>query len=132
MLPSMTSMPSSLDGNPYFSAGFGLGLLGTGLAALRGGAKAAATLAQRHLLVTLEVTSKDKAYPWVLQWLTAQATRPGAAAAAAQHMSVDTITQRLANGKVSTRFEFTPCPGRHVLCPHPSAGFSRAGQLLAL
>ena len=37
----------------------------------------AATLAQRHLLVTLEVTSKDKAYPWVLQWLTAQARRGG-------------------------------------------------------
>ena len=41
----------------------GLGILGSGLAALRGGAKLASTLAQRHLLVTLEVTSKDKAYP---------------------------------------------------------------------
>jgi hypothetical protein len=73
------SFPLAIPGadNPYFSAGFGLGILGSGLAALRGSAKMAATLAQRHLLVTLEVTSKDKAYPWVLQWLTAQA-RPAA------------------------------------------------------
>ena len=106
-------MPSFLDGNPYFTAGFGLGVLGTGLAALRGAGKTAFTLAQRHLLVTLEVTSKDRAYPWVLQWLTAQA-RSGSGGFG-QHNTVDTITQRLANGKVSTRFEFTPCPGRHVL-----------------
>ena len=117
--PFFTAMPVplpealSLGDNPYFSAGFGLGLLGTGFAALRGGAKAAATLAQRHLLVTLEVTSKDKAYPWVLQWLTAQAQRGGSAVG--QHISVDTVSQRLANGRVTTRFEFTPCPGRHVL-----------------
>ena len=32
-----------------------------------------------------------------------------------QHMTVDTVTQRLANGQTRTRFEFTPCPGRHVL-----------------
>ena len=77
------SFPLAIPGadNPYFSAGFGLGILGSGLAALRGSAKMAATLAQRHLLVTLEVTSKDKAFPWVLQWLTAQARRGGATAA---------------------------------------------------
>ena len=112
MLESLVAGIPGAD-NPYFSAGFGLGILGTGLAALRGGAKTAAMLAQRHLLVTLEVTSKDKAYPWVLQWLTAQARRGGATAA--QHMTVDTVSQRLANGQVETRFEFTPCPGRHVM-----------------
>jgi chaperone BCS1 len=105
--------PSFLDGNPYFSAGFGLGILGTGLAALRGAGKAAMTMAQRHLLVTLEVTSKDKAYPWVLQWLTTQAQR--SRSSVSQHITVDTVTQRLANGKSATRFEFTPCPGRHVM-----------------
>merc|ERR1719272_1248236 len=64
---------AALDGNPYFSAGFSLGVLGTGLAVMRGAGKAALTLAKRHLLVTLEVTSKDRAYPWVLQWLTEHA-----------------------------------------------------------
>ena len=112
-LESLLTPPAFLDGNPYFSAGFGLGVLGTAMAALRGGSKAAMTMAQRHLLVTLEVTSKDKAYPWVLQWLTAQAAKTRSTVG--QHISVDTITQRLANGKTATRFEFTPCPGRHVL-----------------
>ena len=65
MVFGLESLATSIPGadNPYFSAGFGLGILGTGLAALRGSAKLASTLAQRHLLVTLEVTSKDKAYP---------------------------------------------------------------------
>ena len=112
-LPSWLQPPAFLDGNPYFSAGFGLGILGTGMAALRGSAKAAMTMAQRHLLVTLEVTSKDKAYPWVLQWLTHQAAQTRSTVG--QHITVDTITTRLANGQTSTRFEFTPCPGRHVL-----------------
>lgn len=112
-LSSYLTPPAFLEGNPYFSAGFGLGILGTGMAALRGSAKAAMSMAQRHLLVTLEVTSKDKAYPWVLQWLTHQAARTKSTVG--QHITVDTITQRLANGQTTTRFEFTPCPGRHVL-----------------
>ena len=66
-------LPPSLVGNPYFEAGFGLSLVGTALAMARGGAKAAVTVAKRHFLVTLEVTSKDRSYPWVLQWLTRQA-----------------------------------------------------------
>lgn len=89
-MEALTASIPGLDSNPYFSAGFGLGILGTGLAALRGGARAAFTLAQRHLLVTLEVTSKDKAYPWVLHWMTHQA-RGGALA---QHITVDTVSQR--------------------------------------
>ena len=108
--------PTGLESNPYFSAGFGLGILGTGLAMLRGGGKGALTLAQRHLLVTLEVTSKDRAYPWVLHWLTEQARNAGSSGAPlAQHVSVDTILERLANGATRTRFEFVPCPGRHVV-----------------
>lgn len=81
-------LTAALDGNPYFSAGFSLGVLGTGVALLRGAGKAAVTLAKRHLLVTLEVTSKDRAYPWVLQWLTEQAQ---ARTVLGQHMSVETV-----------------------------------------
>ena len=103
---------SALEGNPYFSAGFGLGIMGAGLAAMRGMGKAALTLAKRHLLVTLEVTSKDRAYPWVLQWLTEQAQ---ASSSMGQHMSVETVVKKLANGKTTTTFELLPCPGTHVL-----------------
>ena len=99
---NVMSLPSAaLESNPYFSAGFGLGILGAGFAALRGAGKAAVTMAQRHLLVTLEVTSKDKAYPWVLQWLTRQAD--SSKSTIGQHLSVDTITERLANGKTAMR-----------------------------
>ena len=72
-LPSQERLMRSLNDNPYFEAGFGLTLVGSCLAIARGGAKAAVTATKRHLLVTLEVTSKDRAYPWVLAWLTRQA-----------------------------------------------------------
>ena len=76
-LPIPTEMSSAgffsaLQSNPYFEAGFGLSLFGTALAAARGGAKGMTTMARRHMLVTMEVTSKDRAYPWVLSWLTEQ------------------------------------------------------------
>ena len=45
---------ATLEGNPYFSAGFGLAIMGTGLAVLRGAGKTAVTMAKRHLLITLE------------------------------------------------------------------------------
>jgi chaperone BCS1 len=48
-----------------------------------------------------------------LQWLTTQAQR--SRSSVSQHITVDTVTQRLANGKSATRFEFTPYPGRHVM-----------------
>ncbi|MCO5549708.1 hypothetical protein L7F22_003181 [Adiantum nelumboides] len=61
------------NGNPYFSAGFGLMLFGAALAASRRGITTAATQAQRRLLVSLEIPSKDKAHPWFLSWMGAQA-----------------------------------------------------------
>ncbi|PWN34699.1 uncharacterized protein FA14DRAFT_107768, partial [Meira miltonrushii] len=60
-------------GNPYFSAGFGLMIFGAALAASRRGITTAATQAQRRLLVSLEIPSKDKAHPWFLSWMGAQA-----------------------------------------------------------
>jgi len=102
-----------LSSNPYFSAGFGLGILGTGLALVRGGARASASLAQRHLLTTLEVTSKDRSYPWVLNLLNAHALSSGSTMG--QHLSVETIMGKRAVGAAATRFDYQPCPGRHLL-----------------
>jgi len=65
-------LPDTLKGNPYFEAGFGLSLLGTGLALARGASTVAVNMTKRHFLVTLEITSKDRSYPWVLAWLTRQ------------------------------------------------------------
>ena len=108
---------ATLEGNPYFSAGFGLAIMGTGLALLRGAGKTAVTMAKRHLLITLEVTSKDRAYPWVLQWLTEQAQHTSLG----QHLSVQTVVKKLANGRTTTLFEFLPSTGTHIVqyngCP---------------
>ena len=62
----------SLEGNPYFSAGFGLTLLGAGLALAKRAAVVGMGQLRRAGTITLEVTSKDQSYPWVLQWLNAQ------------------------------------------------------------
>jgi chaperone BCS1 len=69
-----SSLYSTLfESNPYFNAGFGLMLFGAVLALSRRGMNTAASQVQRRLLVTLEIPSKDRAHPWFLQWMGAQA-----------------------------------------------------------
>lgn len=113
--PGVGQLATHLDlaNNPYFSAGFGLGILGTGLAVLRGAGRASISLAQRHLLTTLEVTSKDRSYPWVLGLLNAHAARSGSTMS--QHLSLETTIGRRASGAAATRFDYQPCPGRHIV-----------------
>lgn len=62
-----------LESNPYFNAGFGLMVIGTVLAVARRGTTFAAGAAQRRLLISLEIPSKDRAHPWFLHWMGAQA-----------------------------------------------------------
>ena len=50
--------------NPYFAAGGGLMLLGTGLALARLGVVKGSGFIYRQLLVDLEIPSKDKSYLW--------------------------------------------------------------------
>jgi chaperone BCS1 len=61
-----------VDGNPYFNAGFGLTLLAGGLALAKRTAIVGMQQLRRASTVTLEVTSKDQSYPWVLSWINAQ------------------------------------------------------------
>lgn len=74
---------------------------------------------RRRFLVTLEVTSKDKAYPWVLQWISAQGVRT-------QHLSVETaftaptsVVASSARGGIATgtgiKFQLVPGPGQHFI-----------------
>lgn len=74
---------------------------------MRNGSKMGLSLLRKNLFITLEVTSKDRSYPWILQWLTAQGRKT-------QHLSVDTIMQS-SSGKVSTSFSFVPGPGFHFI-----------------
>lgn len=48
-------------------------ILGTVLAVARKGSTFAAGAAQRRLLISLEIPSKDSAHPWFLHWMGAQA-----------------------------------------------------------
>lgn len=48
-------------------------VFGGAVAMIRRGAKVAASTAQRRLLISLEIPSKDRAHPWFLHWMAAQA-----------------------------------------------------------
>ena len=75
---------SSLKDNPYFGAGFGLVGVGTALAVLRKGSQYGTVLFRRYYMTTLEVTSRDKSYHWLLQWINTQGRHT------TQHLSVET------------------------------------------
>jgi len=74
---------SSLKDNQFFGAGFGLVGVGAFLAIARKGSQYAFSMFQRYGLTTLEITSRDKSYQWLLQWINAQGQRT-------QHLSVQT------------------------------------------
>lgn len=101
-----------LTGNPYFTAGFGLLGVGSALAVARQGILRAAGFLQRRLISTLEVTSRDSAYPWLLQWITKQPLTSGG------HFS---LTSRIISHESSPSspnasqlpFQLVPSPGIH-------------------
>ncbi|SPO27919.1 related to BCS1 - mitochondrial protein of the AAA family of ATPases [Ustilago trichophora] len=66
-------LSSMIADNPIFSGGLGLMVFGGAVAMIRRGAKVAASTAQRRLLISLEIPSKDRAHPWFLHWMAAQA-----------------------------------------------------------
>lgn len=72
--------------NAVFNGGLGLGLMGAAVAVGRKSLRGAHVLARRHLLSTLEVTSKDRSYPWVLNWVTAQSQTRQLGVRAVQHL----------------------------------------------
>lgn len=105
-MPLSDYLPSLAD-NPYFSAGFGLVGVGTALAVFRKSAQAGFVLFRRHCMITLEVSSKDKSYDWMLQWMTQTHARQ------TQHLSVMTTFHQHDTGKATTHFDYTPSPGVH-------------------
>lgn len=95
--------------NPYFAAGGGLMLLGTGLALARLGVSKGALFLYRQMLVDLEIPSKDKLYLWFLEWMSQYKNR------SSRHLSVETNYIQHDNGAVSTKFSLVPGPGKHLL-----------------
>lgn len=87
-------------GGALLAGGVGFALMSVGLGVVRSSSRVVTTALKRRLTSTLEVTSKDPAYPWVLNWLNKTATNTSF-----RHLSVNTS----ANGS----FELVPSPGRH-------------------
>nr|XP_054771693.1 mitochondrial chaperone BCS1-like [Lytechinus pictus] len=102
----LTDFIAMLKENPYFGAGFGLVGVGALLTLSKKGLQYGSIAARRHLLMTLEVPSKDKSYHWLLQWITTNARHT-------QHLSVETTFTQSESGKIDTQFDFVPSPGNH-------------------
>lgn len=122
----------NLFANPVFSAGFGLIGVGTALALGRQALIHAAILAKRQCVTSLEVTSRDKAYTWILYWLQhhqqreqqglaqksagSQATRRASAWWRRNpQLGVQTLYRPRENGSAETSFQLLPGTGRHYL-----------------
>ncbi|GAA5837869.1 hypothetical protein JCM11251_004683 [Rhodosporidiobolus azoricus] len=119
-------LQQALDSNPYFSAGFGLMALGVAAQVARRSAVQAAHLAQRRLLVSLEISSKDPSYLWFLQWMSQQSARQaqladkplrgieGLASRVRSHeLAVETKYEQRKDGSSSAEFSLVPGPGTH-------------------
>lgn len=98
---------NAMENNPYFAAGGGLMILGTGLALARSGIIKASRLLYRQMIVDLEIQSKDKSYAWFLEWMSKYPQR------VSKHLSVRTNYIQHDNGAVTTKFALVPGPGNH-------------------
>ncbi|XP_073824723.1 mitochondrial chaperone BCS1 [Musca autumnalis] len=105
----LSDLISNLSTNPYFGAGFGLFGVGASAAILRKGLQGGIVLFRRHLMITLEVPCRDKSYQWLLQWITARAARD------TQHLSVETSFVQKETGKITTKYDFIPSIGKHLM-----------------
>jgi len=104
----LDSFKGIVGGNEFFTGGLGLAAIGVSASVARRSVTLVQAMLRRHLLMTLEVTSKDPSYPWVLNWLNSQGRRT-------QHLSVNTSHVRASDGANNTMFEFVPGPGRHLM-----------------
>jgi chaperone BCS1 len=118
---------NALFDNPLFAGGIGLASLGAAAAFARKGAIAAAGAARHRLLVNVEISKQDPAYPWILAWLSQPRATPGFIASRLtriHNLSVTTTTtSRTANGIAgpqNAHFFLQPGYGRHIV-KHGSA-----------
>lgn len=110
-MPDITQELSRLfsPDNAVFSGGFGLAVVAAGAQVLRSGYKVGVQMLRRHFLVTLEVTSKDRSYPWMLQWLSMHG------GARTQHLSVETAFKPTVGNTGNMTFDLVPGPGQHFM-----------------
>ncbi|KAG5993179.1 hypothetical protein E4U54_003455 [Claviceps lovelessii] len=110
--------------NPLFAGGVGLASLGAAAAFARKGAIAALGALRRRLLVHVEISKQDPAYPWILAWLSQPRQHTGIIASRItriHNLSVTTTTTNArshgggGSGPVHASFFLQPGYGRHVV-----------------
>ena len=103
----LSSLIPSLADNQFFGAGFGLAVLGGGMALLKRGTAAGYSAMHRYYVVVMEIPNTDVSYHWLLQWLARKRM------IGSQHTSVHTILEKTEDGRVSSEFKFMPSTGLH-------------------
>lgn len=93
-----------LGNNPYFTAGFGLASLGAALAGCRKLMIQAINILQRRHTTTVEFTSRDISYDWIVRWLSTRSLTSG------HH-----YTAHASLGKNKDPFCLVPSQGTHYL-----------------
>lgn len=112
---------NALFDNPLFAGGIGLASLGAAAAFARKGAVAAVGAARRRLLVNVEISKQDPAYPWILAWLSQPRENPGIIASRLtriHNLSVSTTTASRTpgvSGPAHAHFFLQPGYGRHIV-----------------
>ena len=100
--------------------------IGVALTALRRLTTLSASTAQRRLLVTLEIPSKDRSYPWFLEWMATQRSLApaspglrsmwkgkGPMTLRSHELAVETSYKQHENGSSEAVFNLVPGPGTH-------------------
>ncbi|KAL2756454.1 hypothetical protein ACRALDRAFT_1063611 [Sodiomyces alcalophilus JCM 7366] len=116
---------NALFDNPLFAGGIGLASIGAVAAFGRKGLIMAAGTARRRLLVNVEISKQDPAYPWILAWLSQPRPQTGFLASRItriHNLSVSTTTTMSNNSNARhgsspgpTHFFLQPGYGRHVV-----------------
>ncbi|KAH7039771.1 BCS1 N terminal-domain-containing protein [Microdochium trichocladiopsis] len=109
---------NELVSNPVFAGGFGLASLGAVLAFARKGVVSAGGLLRRRMLVNVEISRQDPAYPWVLAWLSEPRQQTSFLAkklTRINKLSVTTTTSSTPNGPTHASFFLQPGYGRHIV-----------------
>ncbi|KAK6840386.1 hypothetical protein PG990_007235 [Apiospora arundinis] len=128
---------NQLFDNPVFAGGFGLASLGAVLTFTRRGAISAASLMRRRLLVNVEISRQDPAYPWILAWLSEPRQHTSFFAkrlTRINDLSITTIanTSPSGNGPSNASFFLQPGYGRHIVkYKHTYIAVSRMKQSTA-